>query len=136
VYLLKNVGLKGVNIIDIRETIDAMIKDLGLEEKRHFRSSSLSGGQKRKLQLAISFIGESKVIFLGKRKQTKRNHVYLIVSICEDEPTSGMDPVTRRAVWDFLNKYKAGKAIVLTTHFMDEALSLPFLFFSFFSHFN
>lgn len=41
-----------------------------------------------------------------------------------DEPTSGMDPVTRRSVWDFLNKYKAGKAIVLTTHFMDEVNSL------------
>lgn len=42
-----------------------MIKDLGLEQKRHTKSSALSGGQKRKLQLAISFIGSSKVIFLG-----------------------------------------------------------------------
>lgn len=50
----------------------------------------------------MAFIGGSDVIFL-------------------DEPTSGMDPVTRRGVWDFLNNNKKGRTIVLTTHFMDEA---------------
>lgn len=59
-------GLKGVSLSNFRSTIDTMIKDLGLEEKRHTPSAALSGGQKRKLQLAISFIGNSKVIFLGK----------------------------------------------------------------------
>lgn len=70
----------------------------------------MSGGQKRKLCLAMAFIGGSDVIFL-------------------DEPTSGMDPVTRRSVWDFLNKNKQDRTIVLTTHFMDEGIIIIILLF-------
>lgn len=55
-----------MSVGDIRSTVEEMIADLGLEEKRNTPSAALSGGQKRKLQLAISFIGKSKVIFLGK----------------------------------------------------------------------
>ena len=58
-------GLKGIEHHEIKETLDSMIKDLDLEEKRHTRSAALSGGQKRKLQLAIAFVGYNKVIFLG-----------------------------------------------------------------------
>ena len=65
-------------------------------------AKTLSGGQKRKLSLAISMIGTSKIILL-------------------DEPTSGMDTSTRRRLWDMLKKNKAGKIIILTTHYMDEA---------------
>lgn len=95
-------GLKGVPYKQITKTVKKMITDIGLTEKKHFLAGALSGGQKRKLCLAMSFIGDSDVVFL-------------------DEPTSGMDPVTRRSVWDFLNANKAGRVIVLTTHFMDEA---------------
>jgi ATP-binding cassette subfamily A (ABC1) protein 3 len=65
-------------------------------------AKTLSGGQKRKLSVAISMIGTSKIILL-------------------DEPTSGMDTSTRRRLWDMLKKNKAGKIIILTTHYMDEA---------------
>jgi len=65
-------------------------------------AKTLSGGQKRKLSVAISMIGTSKIILL-------------------DEPTSGMDTSTRRRLWDMPQKNKAGKIIILTTHYMDEA---------------
>lgn len=79
-----------------------MIQDVDLTEKTNVYSKSLSGGQKRRLSVAIAFIGDSKVIYL-------------------DEPTSGLDTASRRFVWDLLKKLKTNKLIVLTTHFMDEA---------------
>ena len=65
-------------------------------------SKTLSGGQKRKLSVAMSLIGNSKVVFL-------------------DEPTSGMDPYSRRMIWNLLRNYREDRVIILTTHFMDEA---------------
>jgi ATP-binding cassette subfamily A (ABC1) protein 3 len=62
----------------------------------------MSGGQKRKLSVAISMIGNSKIIML-------------------DEPTSGMDTTARRRLWEMLKKNKSDKIIILTTHYMDEA---------------
>lgn len=79
-----------------------MIQSVGLTEKRHVQSQFLSGGQKRKLSVGLAFIGGSRVIFL-------------------DEPTSGMDPYSRRFTWNVIRQYKEGRVIVLTTHFMDEA---------------
>eukprot|EP00026_Physarum_polycephalum_P000423 Phypoly_transcript_00424.p1 GENE.Phypoly_transcript_00424~~Phypoly_transcript_00424.p1 ORF type:complete len:1603 (+),score=299.16 Phypoly_transcript_00424:284-4810(+) len=101
-HLFLYAGLKGVPYKSIKRTVDELIEEIGLTEKRLFQAGALSGGQKRKLCLAMAFVGGSDVIFL-------------------DEPTSGMDPVTRRGVWDFLNANKKGRTIVLTTHFMDEA---------------
>lgn len=95
-------SLKGVAMRDIEAEATKMAKEIGLEEKMNAPSKTLSGGQKRKLCLGIAFIGRSTVIFI-------------------DEATSGMDPLSRRGVWDFLLKYKKGRTIVLTTHFMDEA---------------
>lgn len=65
-------------------------------------SKNLSGGQKRKLSVAIAMIGNSQIVLL-------------------DEPTSGMDTSARRRLWDMLKKNKQGKIIILTTHYMDEA---------------
>ena len=62
----------------------------------------LSGGQKRKLQLAIALLGDSKIVLL-------------------DEPTSGMDPMARRETWEIIKQSKEGRIIILTTHYMDEA---------------
>ena len=62
----------------------------------------MSGGQKRKLSVAIALIGDSKVVML-------------------DEPTSGMDTTTRRRFWEMLKSYKEGRIVILTTHYMDEA---------------
>ncbi|XP_058142278.1 phospholipid-transporting ATPase ABCA3-like [Dasypus novemcinctus] len=82
--------------------IDHMLTTFNLLEKRDEFSYSLSGGMKRKLSIIIALIGDSKVVIL-------------------DEPTSGMDPVSRRATWDVLQQYKQDRTILLTTHYMDEA---------------
>ncbi|PHT97975.1 ABC transporter A family member 11 [Capsicum chinense] len=66
------------------------------------RSCSYSGGMKRRLSVAIALIGDPKLVIL-------------------DEPTTGMDPITRRHVWDIIEKAKKGRAIILTTHSMEEA---------------
>jgi energy-coupling factor transporter ATP-binding protein EcfA2 len=79
-----------------------MIQAVGLTEKRFAQSRTLSGGQKRKLSVAIAFIGGSKVVFL-------------------DEPTSGMDPYSRRFTWNVIRNHREGRVVVLTTHFMDGA---------------
>ncbi|KAL2633831.1 hypothetical protein R1flu_005310 [Riccia fluitans] len=94
--------LKGIPEDGIPGEIQNMVERLGLTEKINSRSANLSGGMKRKLQVAIAMIGGSKVVFL-------------------DEPTSGMDPHARRGMWDLLRSFKQGRAIVLTTHYMDEA---------------
>eukprot|EP00958_Prasinococcus_capsulatus_P014562 scaffold1535_cov382-Prasinococcus_capsulatus_cf.AAC.24 len=80
----------------------AKTAEVGLEEKFHTQTMKLSGGQKRKLSLIISFLGQAKIIVL-------------------DEPSSGMDPFSRRQCWDMIRKNREGRTIMLTTHFMDEA---------------
>jgi ATP-binding cassette subfamily A (ABC1) protein 1 len=82
--------------------IDKAVADVGLTEKMDVLSSQLSGGQKRKLSVCIALVGGSRVIFL-------------------DEPTSGMDPYSRRSTWQILQNAREGRVMVLTTHFMDEA---------------
>ncbi|EGR32681.1 hypothetical protein IMG5_074470, partial [Ichthyophthirius multifiliis] len=93
---------KGMDNKDIPLAVQKAIIDVDLAEKTNELSKNLSGGQKRRLSVAIAFIGGSKLIYL-------------------DEPTSGMDTSARRYIWDMLKKYKNDKIIVLTTHFMDEA---------------
>jgi ATP-binding cassette subfamily A (ABC1) protein 3 len=87
---------------EIQGHIDEMIDALELPDKRHAPSQTLSGGMKRKLSCAIAIIGGSKVVIL-------------------DEPTSGMDPAARRATWDLLTRFKEGRTMLLSTHFLDEA---------------
>lgn len=94
--------LKGSDRKNVRKEINDMIKDLGLEHKRNSQSSTLSGGQKRKLSVGIALISDSKIVIL-------------------DEPTSGMDPAARRQTWEILQRHRKGRTIILTTHFMDEA---------------
>ncbi len=77
-----------------------LINDVNLSEKRDEYSKNLSGGQKRRLSVAMAFAGRSKVIIL-------------------DEPTSGMDTSARRYIWELLKNYKNDRIIILTTHFMD-----------------
>lgn len=79
-----------------------MLEDLLLEKKSANYSTQLSGGMKRKLSIAIAFIGNSTTVIL-------------------DEPTAGVDPFARRAIWDLILKYKPGRTIVLSTHHLDEA---------------
>lgn len=93
---------KGMDAQNIPEAVEKAINDVDLKDKADYLSKNLSGGQKRKLSVAIAFIGPSKLIYL-------------------DEPTSGMDTSARRYIWDILKKYKKDRIIILTTHFMDEA---------------
>lgn len=86
--------------IEIEST--RMLGDLSLENKAENYSTELSGGMKRKLSIAIAFIGNSTTVIL-------------------DEPTAGVDPFARRAIWDLILKYKPGRTIVLSTHHLDEA---------------
>src|SRR5579871_1213473 len=84
---------------DIEETI-ALV---GLEEKADELGPHLSGGQRRRLDVALALIGDPELIFL-------------------DEPTTGFDPSARRAAWDVIAGLRAlGKTVFLTTHYMDEA---------------
>ena len=93
---------KGTPQAKVRGQVRKLIEDLDMQEKAHYLAKNLSGGQKRKLQLAIAFIGDSKVIYL-------------------DECTSGMDTSNRRFVWKVLRDYRQDRIIVVSTHFMDEA---------------
>jgi ABC-2 type transport system ATP-binding protein len=84
---------------DVGEVIDLV----GLEDKRGARVKSLSGGQKRRLDLALGLIGDPEILFL-------------------DEPTTGFDPAARRAAWEMIRSLRElGKTVLLTTHYLDEA---------------
>ena len=82
--------------------ITKLIADMGLEDKKDAMAYQLSGGNKRKLSVAIALCGQSKFVLL-------------------DEPTSGMDLTARRQMWNLLKEYKKGRVILLTTHYMQEA---------------
>lgn len=86
----------------ITSTIDLV----GLAEKADARSGSLSGGQRRRLDVALALVGDPELVFL-------------------DEPTTGFDPAARRAAWSMIGALRdLGKTIVLTTHYMEEAEAL------------
>jgi ABC-type multidrug transport system ATPase subunit len=91
---------------EISPTVDAdisqMIYDCGLTHKVQAMSTTLSGGQKRKLQLVIMLTGGSRVC-------------------CVDEISGGLDPLSRRKIWDIMLAARGTRTIVLTTHFLDEA---------------
>src|SRR4051812_16073149 len=83
--------------------VDQVIARVQLEEKRNARVGKLSGGQKQRLALACSIVGDPDLLFL-------------------DEPTTGLDPQSRRQLWDLIGEFRAtGRTTVLTTHYMDEA---------------
>ena len=86
--------------------VDEVIDLIGLAEKRDARVKTLSGGQKRRLDLGIALVGDPEVVFL-------------------DEPTTGFDPAARRTAWETIRSLRSlGKTILLTTHYLDEAQQL------------
>ena len=86
--------------------VDEVIALVGLESKRDARTKTLSGGQKRRLDLGIALVGDPDLVFL-------------------DEPTTGFDPAARRAAWDMIRSLRSlGKTVLLTTHYLDEAEQL------------
>ncbi|KAK2811523.1 hypothetical protein FQN50_002146 [Emmonsiellopsis sp. PD_5] len=94
--------LKAGKTTDTNEQISELIKACDLDKKLNARSKTLSGGQKRKLQLAMMFTGGSTIC-------------------CVDEVSSGVDPLSRRKIWDILLAERGTRSILLTTHFLDEA---------------
>ncbi|KAL3284408.1 hypothetical protein HHI36_018568 [Cryptolaemus montrouzieri] len=94
--------LKGKRDEDIQADIRKYISLLELGPKADAMASTLSGGMKRKLCVGIALCGNSKIVML-------------------DEPTAGMDPSARRALWELIQAEKEGRTMLLTTHFMDEA---------------
>jgi ABC-2 type transport system ATP-binding protein len=83
--------------------VDEVIDLVGLGAKRDERVKTLSGGQKRRLDLGIALVGDPDLVFL-------------------DEPTTGFDPAARRAAWEMIRSLRSlGKTILLTTHYLDEA---------------
>ncbi|XP_067108458.1 retinal-specific phospholipid-transporting ATPase ABCA4 isoform X1 [Osmerus mordax] len=94
--------LKGRTKVEAQKEVEDMLEDLGLPHKRDDEAQNLSGGMQRKLSVAMAFVGGSKIVIL-------------------DEPTSGVDPYSRRSIWDLLLKYRTGRTVILSTHHMDEA---------------
>uniref|UniRef100_F7FQX6 ABC transporter domain-containing protein n=1 Tax=Monodelphis domestica TaxID=13616 RepID=F7FQX6_MONDO len=94
--------IKGMSRETCHQKITNILKMVKLEEKQNEFSKTLSGGMKRKLSISIALIGDSKVVIL-------------------DEPTSGMDPFSRRTIWNLIEEFKRDHTILLTTHYMDEA---------------
>ncbi|MEO5633744.1 ABC transporter ATP-binding protein [Gaiella sp.] len=86
--------------------VDEVIGLVGLEEKADARVKTLSGGQKRRLDLGLALVGDPELLFL-------------------DEPTTGFDPAARRTAWELVRALRGlGKTILLTTHYLDEAQQL------------
>ena len=94
--------LKGVPEERVSGEVAARLDDVLLVASADIFSSSYSGGMQRRLSIALALLGDPKIVFL-------------------DEPTTGMDPVTRRQVWDMIMRAKRGRVILLTTHSMEEA---------------
>ncbi len=90
----------------LRQSVDDLLGKLGLLDDAKRRAGKYSGGMKRRINLAMALVSDPKIIFL-------------------DEPTVGMDPQSRRAVWDFVKELRRrGKTVVLTTHYIEEAEEL------------
>ncbi|XP_078010206.1 phospholipid-transporting ATPase ABCA7-like isoform X6 [Phascolarctos cinereus] len=94
--------LKGLSQAAVGQELPRLLQDVGLPHKRQEQTRHLSGGMRRKLSVAIAFVGGSRVVIL-------------------DEPTAGVDPFSRRAIWELLLKYRQGRTVILSTHYMDEA---------------
>lgn len=104
--IVTQAGYYGIPRHEALERCDALLKQLGLWDKRHEPSQKLSGGMKRRLMIARGLIHNPRLLIL-------------------DEPTAGVDVEMRHGMWDFLRKLnKEGTTIILTTHYLEEAEAL------------
>ncbi|KPI88774.1 ATP-binding cassette protein subfamily A member 10 putative ABC transporter putative (ABCA10) [Leptomonas seymouri] len=94
--------MKGSESIHVQEKVDYVMDLVELREKRYCKAANLSGGQRRRLCVAIAMVGDSSVLFL-------------------DEPTAGMDIKGRKTVYDALNRSRAKRSVLISTHLLDEA---------------
>lgn len=95
-------GLKGASSENFEKLLEERLKAVRLWTVKDARTNTYSGGMKRRLSMIIATIGDPKVVLL-------------------DEPTTGMDPLNRRHVWKFIEKFKKDRCVILTTHSMEEA---------------
>jgi len=103
IFLIKiNSIKKGIPPNKIEIEIEKRLIEVNLNNIKKIPVNAFSGGMKRRLSMAIAFVGNPDIVFL-------------------DEPTTGMDPKNRRYVWELIQKMKKGRSIVLTTHAMEEA---------------
>ncbi|KAI9237881.1 MAG: P-loop containing nucleoside triphosphate hydrolase protein, partial [Podila humilis] len=101
-HLLFYSRLRGVPPALEQQAVAYAIASVCLTKFRDRQVKSLSGGERRRVSIAISMLGDNRVIFL-------------------DEPTTGLDPAIRRIIWDVVNRIKVDRTVVLTTHSMEEA---------------
>ncbi|XP_059356413.1 glucosylceramide transporter ABCA12-like [Carassius carassius] len=87
---------------EVNEQVQKILMETDMQAHRHKRVGTLSGGMKRKLSISIAFIGGSRLVVL-------------------DEPTTGVDPCSRRSIWDIVLQHKQERTIILSTHHLDEA---------------
>ncbi|KAM4608568.1 glucosylceramide transporter ABCA12 [Polymixia lowei] len=87
---------------ELQEQVRKILEETGMYAHRHKRVGTLSGGMKRKLSISIAFIGGSRLVVL-------------------DEPTTGVDPCSRRSIWDIVIQHKRDRTIIMSTHHLDEA---------------
>ncbi|XP_004593011.2 ATP-binding cassette sub-family A member 9 [Ochotona princeps] len=97
--------IKGILSHEVEQEVQRVLRVLDMENLQDTLARTLGGGQKRKLTLGIALLGDPEILLL-------------------DEPTAGLDPLSRHRVWDLLKERKSGKAILFSTQFMDEADTL------------
>jgi len=101
-HLLFYARMRGIPAEKEKEMVERAIEEVRLTQSADFKTRQLSGGMKRRLSVAIAMVGDPKIIFF-------------------DEPTTGLDPENRRQLWDILAEARGNRAMVLTTHSMEEA---------------
>ncbi|KAF9971390.1 hypothetical protein BGZ73_005702 [Actinomortierella ambigua] len=101
-HLLFYSRLRGISPAQEQQAVDYALANVSLTALRDRQVGGLSGGEKRRVSIAISLLGDNKVIFL-------------------DEPSTGLDPEVRRVIWDVVHRIKKGRTVILTTHSMEEA---------------
>ncbi|KAL2912513.1 hypothetical protein HK105_208002 [Polyrhizophydium stewartii] len=104
-HLLFYARLKGISAEDEARAVHQAIVNVALQEQWDVEVRNLSGGQMRRVSIAIALLGNPRVVFL-------------------DEPTTGLDPEVRRQIWNIVERTRSDKTIVLTTHSMEEAEAL------------
>jgi ABC-type multidrug transport system ATPase subunit len=101
-HLLFYARIKGISPKDEKAMVKKAMQEVYLERFSKFKVTQLSGGMKRRLSVAISLVGDPKIVYL-------------------DEPSTGLDPENRRQLWDILAEIRGSRAVMLTTHSMEEA---------------
>jgi len=101
-HLLFYARLRGIPPALEQQAVTYAIASVSMSKFRNRQVKGLSGGEKRRVSIAIALLGDNRVIFL-------------------DEPSTGLDPAIRRVIWDIINRVKINWTVILTTHSMEEA---------------